>query len=43
MLLVGGFGESPYLREKLGQLIRAQGTQVVAVDEPSLVPMIFGG
>jgi hypothetical protein len=40
LLLVGGFGESPYLRERLGELLRDQGTQVITVDEPSSVNLL---
>ncbi|KAG8777654.1 hypothetical protein FRC15_011216 [Serendipita sp. 397] len=35
LLLVGGFGESPYLRDQLKLKFGERGTQVVTVDEPS--------
>jgi hypothetical protein len=37
LLLVGGFGESPYLHRSLDDRLSAQGTQVVTVPEPSQV------
>ncbi|KAG9049918.1 hypothetical protein FS842_011453, partial [Serendipita sp. 407] len=35
LLLVGGFGESPYLKKQIRQAFEKQGTQVVTIDEPS--------
>ncbi|KAG8830437.1 hypothetical protein FRC18_008098, partial [Serendipita sp. 400] len=35
LLLVGGFGESPYLRLRLKKEFELQGTEVVTVEEPS--------
>jgi hypothetical protein len=35
LLLVGGFGDSPFLRKRLDEIFRSQGTEVVVVDEPS--------
>lgn len=37
LLLVGGFGESPYLRKRLKEAYADQGMDVVTVDEPSWV------
>ncbi|KAG8814805.1 hypothetical protein FRC19_001467 [Serendipita sp. 401] len=35
LLLVGGFGESPYLRSRLKDTFSGKGTEVVTVEEPS--------
>ncbi|KAG8816788.1 hypothetical protein FS842_001342 [Serendipita sp. 407] len=35
LILVGGFGESPYLREKLKCILGERGTEVVTIEEPS--------
>ncbi|PVF92761.1 hypothetical protein CPB86DRAFT_877647 [Serendipita vermifera] len=35
LLLVGGFGESPYLRTKITEEFRPLGTEVIVVDQPS--------
>ncbi|PVF96872.1 hypothetical protein CPB86DRAFT_476873 [Serendipita vermifera] len=35
LLLVGGFGESPYLRTRLREAFQIEGTDIVTVDEPS--------
>ncbi|KAG8813319.1 hypothetical protein FRC17_001607, partial [Serendipita sp. 399] len=35
LLLVGGFGESPYLRSRLKEEFESKGTEVVTVEEPS--------
>ncbi|KAG8813630.1 hypothetical protein FRC17_001477 [Serendipita sp. 399] len=35
LLLVGGFGESPYLRQQLKNIFDERRTQVVTIDEPS--------
>jgi hypothetical protein len=37
LLLVGGFGESPFLRARLKEAFALQGADTVTVDEPSLV------
>jgi hypothetical protein len=37
LLLVGGFGESPYLRRRLREEFRDEGMDMVTVDEPSFV------
>lgn len=37
LLLVGGFGESPYLRKRLEDTYGPNGTQIVTVEEPSYV------
>jgi hypothetical protein len=38
LLLVGGFGGSPYLRSKLADKFSSRGTEVIIVDETSYVP-----
>jgi hypothetical protein len=35
LLLVGGFGESPYLRRRLAETYERNGTEIVTVEEPS--------
>jgi hypothetical protein len=35
LLLVGGFGDSLFLRQRLNSAFGTQGTQVVTVDEPA--------
>jgi len=35
MLLVGGFGESPYLRCQLKETFARKGVKVVTIDEPT--------
>lgn len=35
ILVVGGFGESPYLRKKLTEWYEAQGIKIITADEPS--------
>jgi len=35
LLLVGGFGESPYLRCRLKEAFEEMGVKVVAIDEPT--------
>jgi molecular chaperone DnaK (HSP70) len=35
LLLVGGFGDSPFLRKRLDEIFKTQGTEVVVIDEPS--------
>ena len=35
MLLVGGFGESPYLRRRLKEAFANKGVKIVTVDEPT--------
>ncbi len=35
MILVGGFGESPYLRLRLKETFANKNVEVVAVDEPT--------
>ncbi|PVF93798.1 hypothetical protein CPB86DRAFT_876888 [Serendipita vermifera] len=35
MLLVGGFGESPYMQQRLRTTFKPKGTEVVTVDQPS--------
>ena len=35
MILVGGFGESPYLRRRLKETFANESVEVVAVDEPT--------
>ncbi|CAG7852390.1 SubName: Full=Uncharacterized protein {ECO:0000313/EMBL:CCA74289.1} [Serendipita indica DSM 11827] len=35
LILVGGFGESPYLRKRLGDVFGRQGTEIVTVEEPT--------
>ncbi|KAG8805508.1 hypothetical protein FRC17_005478, partial [Serendipita sp. 399] len=35
ILLVGGFGESPYLKKRLSDIFSKQGAQVVTVEQPS--------
>ncbi|KAG8807085.1 hypothetical protein FRC17_004661, partial [Serendipita sp. 399] len=37
LILVGGFGESPYLKEQLKSTFRQLGTEVVTLEEPSYV------
>ncbi|KAG8777728.1 hypothetical protein FRC16_004059 [Serendipita sp. 398] len=37
LILVGGFGESPYLREQLKKILGERGVEVVTVEEPSCV------
>lgn len=37
LLLVGGFGESPYLRLRLNDSFGIYDTQVITIDEPSYV------
>ncbi|KAG8775473.1 hypothetical protein FRC15_000510 [Serendipita sp. 397] len=37
LILVGGFGESPYLRGQLRRILGERGTEVVTVEEPSYV------
>jgi hypothetical protein len=38
VILVGGFGESPYLKMKLSELFDQPGASIVAAEEPSSVP-----
>lgn len=35
ILLVGGFGESPYLRRRVRQAFETHGRKVITADEPS--------
>ncbi|KAG8822094.1 hypothetical protein FRC17_009653 [Serendipita sp. 399] len=35
LLLVGGFGESPYLRSRLKEVFTNKGTEIVTAEEPS--------
>ncbi|PVF93797.1 hypothetical protein CPB86DRAFT_876887 [Serendipita vermifera] len=35
LLLVGGFGESPYLRQRMKNIFDSKGTEVVTVEQPS--------
>jgi len=35
LFLVGGFGESPYLRRRLKETFAEKGVEVVTVDEPT--------
>ncbi|KAG8813936.1 hypothetical protein FRC17_001372 [Serendipita sp. 399] len=37
LLLVGGFGESPYLKDQLKRMLNERGTEVVTLEEPSYV------
>ncbi|KAG8772201.1 hypothetical protein FRC20_002802 [Serendipita sp. 405] len=35
ILLVGGFGESPFLRKRLSEAFSREGTEIVTIEEPS--------
>jgi hypothetical protein len=35
ILLVGGFGESPFLRNSLKDVFGQQGTEVITIEQPS--------
>jgi hypothetical protein len=37
IILVGGFGESPYLKKKLAELFDRHGASIVTAEEPSSV------
>ncbi|KAG9023828.1 hypothetical protein FS842_005636 [Serendipita sp. 407] len=37
ILLVGGFGESPFLRKRLSEAFSREGTEIVTIEEPSYV------
>ncbi|KAL8292784.1 hypothetical protein RQP46_001396 [Phenoliferia psychrophenolica] len=43
ILLVGGFGESPYLQRRLRETFEKSGTRVVTADEPSKKAVAEGG
>ncbi|KAL8292762.1 hypothetical protein RQP46_001374 [Phenoliferia psychrophenolica] len=43
ILLVGGFGESPYLQRRLRETFEKNGTRVVTADEPSKKAVAEGG
>lgn len=43
IILVGGFGESPYLKKKLVELFDRHGSSVVTAEEPSSVEPIVTG
>jgi hypothetical protein len=40
-LLVGGFGESPYLQNALRERFEKEGIQVICADEPSKVGSVL--